>query len=311
MNWWLKMPYLSQLDAFLRASLMHSADAMRDAQMRFIRARQTEDGGFAGRQGPSDPYYTDFALRVTNLLDPGSDVAAKAATYLPTVDTPPGDLVAAFSLLNCRRMLDECGYCVEIDVEGIMATVETQRLGTGGWGRAGSDTVSAYSTFIGALCHQLTGVPVPNADAAADAIAALQTANGGFKEQPSDKTGQTNATAAAIALLRMTGRVSAPQQLAAREYLLRMQAGDGGLLAHEAVPHADLLSTFTGMLTLSTLGSVGGLDVQAAARFLRWVALPEGGFVGYIGDTQPDVEYTYYGLGCLALLSAYAGTKQQ
>jgi geranylgeranyl transferase type-2 subunit beta len=305
------MPYLSQLDAFLRASLMHSADSMRDAQMRFIRARQSEDGGFAGRQGASDPYYTDFALRVTSLLAPGSDVGVKAATYLPTVAAPPDDVVAAFSLLNCRRMLDECGCSVEIDVESTMRAVDMHRLEAGGWSRAGSDAVSAYCTFIGALCHQLTGTPVPEAAAAADAVAALQTTDGGFREQSSDSASQINATAAAIAFLRMTGRVTAEQQLRAREYLLRMQAGDGGMLAHEAVPHGDLLSTFTGMLTLTTLGSVAGLDVQAAARFLRWVALPEGGFVGYIGDTEPDVEYTYYGLGCLALLSAYAGTKQQ
>ncbi len=304
------MPYLRQLDTFLRASLMHSADTMRDAQMRFIRARQAEDGGFPGRQGPSDPYYTDFALRVINLFAPDSEVAAGAAEYLPRVAVPPDDLVAAFSLLNCRRMLEECGHSVDIDTASIMATVEAQRLETGGWGRAGSETVSAYCTFIGALCHQLAGVPVPNAAAAGDAVAALQTSDGGFREQPSDSASQTNATAAAIALLRMTGHVTAEQQLRAREYLLCMQAGDGGMLAHEAVPHGDLLSTFTGMLTLSTLGSVGGLDVQAAARFLRWVALPEGGFVGYIGDIEPDVEYTYYGLGCLALLSAYAGANQ-
>jgi geranylgeranyl transferase type-2 subunit beta len=53
--------------------------AVRDRHAQWLRQQQSADGGFAGREGESDPYYTAFALRglwVLGELDPGTGAAA-------------------------------------------------------------------------------------------------------------------------------------------------------------------------------------------------------------------------------------------
>ena len=55
--------YLQELTIRLASSLGHVADETRQRHTDWIWSCQQSDGGFPGREGGSDLYYTAFALR--------------------------------------------------------------------------------------------------------------------------------------------------------------------------------------------------------------------------------------------------------
>jgi geranylgeranyl transferase type-2 subunit beta len=283
--------YLELLDGLLRTGLEGLSPAFRQAQATYVVSQQRPDGGFPGRRGPSDLYYTDFALRLLALLDPDPVALAAAARYLAHIPAPT-DVVACFNLLNCRRLLVEYGHEVQLDLHAVLDVLR---------GRA---TRGAYHTFLAALCWEMLGQTAPQAEAAVEMIAGLQGAGGGFREQAGEGVEQTNATAAAVAYLLMRDALSEQRGRAATDFLATMQAADGGFLAHPAAPGGDLLSTFTALATLAGLDAIERVDLTAVARFLRQTAAPGGGFKAAPADTEADLEYTYYGVGCLALMQA-------
>jgi geranylgeranyl transferase type-2 subunit beta len=200
-------------------------------------------------------------------------------------------------------------------------------LPSGGFARFADDPrVSAYHTFLGALCFQMLGVEMPDVEDAVLAVQALRRPDGGYAESAGQSVSQTNATAAAIGFLTMHDGLPAAHRAPAARFLRQLQSADGGLKPHAAVLGGDLLSTFTGLWTLWGLNAIAGFrengdspdlpglafgldaqtaavpDVAALARFLRGAAHPDGGFLACDADQTPDVEYTYYGVGTLALL---------
>ena len=55
--------YLENLAVHMVAGLARLPDEFRGRHIGFLTARQNADGGFSGREGGSDLYYTGFALR--------------------------------------------------------------------------------------------------------------------------------------------------------------------------------------------------------------------------------------------------------
>ena len=294
--------YLELLDELLAAGAGFSRGFI-DAQVSFVEARQQADGGFAGRMGDSDPYYTDFALRILALLAPSSPAIARAGAYLAG-DHAPRDLVEAFSLLHGQRLLRTCGQEISLHGESLLALVQRQALPGGGFARTGGTALSAYATFLAALCRQMLEQPL--ASAGVEAVRALRQADGGFSESPGETAGQTNATAAAVATLLIRDALTEDDARAAIRFLTRMHAPNGGFRAHAGCAESDLLSTFTATMTLAGLGGLAETPPAAIARFLRALALPAGGFRAAHGDAEADVEYTYYGIGTLAMLRVHA-----
>ena len=76
-----------------------------DAQVRFVAGCQQPDGGFRGRQGGSDPYYTDFALRTLALLAPGHRAFDRAAHWPRPADS---------ARLQHRGMLQSAEYPADV-----------------------------------------------------------------------------------------------------------------------------------------------------------------------------------------------------
>ena len=62
------MTYLAELTTRLAAGIAELPEATRDRHAKYLLAAQRADGGFAGREGESDLYYTGFALRSLALL---------------------------------------------------------------------------------------------------------------------------------------------------------------------------------------------------------------------------------------------------
>ncbi|MEI7832081.1 MAG: prenyltransferase/squalene oxidase repeat-containing protein [bacterium] len=286
--------YLDGLDAILALGVTPLSHTVMQKHAQFVSRQQQEDGGFPGRLGASDTYYTDFALRTLKLCGDESSFQA-ARGYLQKVPSPV-DIVTTFSTLNCARILGD-------RVPDLHEVIEGQSLASGGYSRRGETQVSAYETFLALLCYEIMGEELPDKAGTASALRLLQCTDGGFADIPGGKLGQTNATAAAVATLLHCG--VADLGSASADFLVRMQAADGGLMAHAGVGEGDLLSTFTGLLTLFNLDAMGHLNLPALGKFVRILMQPEGGFRAAIRDGEADIEYTYYGLGTIAILRAY------
>ena len=299
--------YLDDLDRVLCGGVSTLSEALRWRQGRFVWALQREDGGFAGRLGASDLYYTDFALRVLTLAAPEPEPAAleRLAGFVHRTGAAPRGVVECFSLLNAARMLTGLGVDAGGGVrESALSALATHRLARGGFARPGGGEPSAYHTFLASLCYEMLEEDFPESGGAVEALAALKRPDGGYADLASGAAGQTNASAAAIAFLTMRGALNAPDRDAV-EFLLAMQAADGGFTACAGSPESDLLSTFTALVTLFALDGLQRVNLGAAVRFIGPLAGAEGGFRATPSDPETDLEYTFYGLGALGIIRVY------
>jgi len=276
----------------------------------FLLSAQRPDGGFAGREGGSDLYYTGFAVRALaisgRLHGPPAQHVAK---FLTASLNRPAAVVDLLSLIYAGRLVEEAAGC---DVFGTCQTtwpvevagmLESMRRDDGGYARTPEgEKSSTYHTFLVLLCYQLIGAPLPSSQPINAFIRSQAREDGGFVEIAPMRRSGTNPTAAAIASLRILGTLDQPtcQQTAA--FLADMQTDEGGLRANTRIPIADLLSTFTGLLTLCDLGHEHQIDAGAVRQFVESLQDPEGGFHGAAWDDGVDVEYTFYGLAAWSLL---------
>ncbi|MHB8972596.1 MAG: prenyltransferase/squalene oxidase repeat-containing protein [Pirellulaceae bacterium] len=306
--------YLLSLTMRLAAGLEFVPEDVRVRHTRFLLAAQQPDGGFTGRQGTSDLYYTSFALRGLAILgELYGDVAQRAAGFLRSRLAGRESLIDLMSLVFGAALLDAAaGINVLADADDRWKTALTEQLQAlrcpdGGFAKGpGGIASSTYHTFLALLCLQLIERPVADPENIVRFVLSQQSELGGFREIRVGKRAGTNPTAAAIGALRMLHAIDGCVVDATAEFLGEMQDDDGGLLANSRIPVADLLSTFTGILTLADLERLDVLDTAAALKFTQALDHPDGGFLAAIWDEVRDVEYTFYGLGSLALLTTTA-----
>src|SRR5687767_7966548 len=92
--------YLRTLTDRLSDGTLRQPGEFRRRHSRYLAGLQQPDGGFPGREGGSDLYYTGFALRGLAVLDGLSpEVAAQAAGFLKESLTRPASVVDFYSLL--------------------------------------------------------------------------------------------------------------------------------------------------------------------------------------------------------------------
>jgi geranylgeranyl transferase type-2 subunit beta len=294
--------------------------AVRDRGADFVRKSQRTDGGFAGREGGSDVYYTSFAIRTLALLgELEGPVAQKVARFLSSQlesELPLTDrlsLAFAASSLEAASGIDALAERRDAWVEQFAEELKSFRRDDGGYARTPDGHASStYHALLIAACLQLLGQPVPRPERLAAFALSQQRDDGGFVEVRAMRTSGTNPTAAAIALLRISEEASGAAYFdqadrdAAAQFLAARQTAEGGLAANTRIPFADLLSTFTGLVALSDLAggnAIGPIDADSARHFVTSLADAGGGFRAADWDDQTDVEYTFYGLGALALLA--------
>jgi len=297
----LDCPMLSALDGLHGLGILLVPEKFIEKHVEYVVCQQQADGGFPGRRGASDTYYTDFAARVLSLV-PSDTWAHRAAKYMEQLGDP-ADVIDCFNRLNIARLLGKRGLEAGVDLAGIRAALDRQRLPSGAFARKGSTHPSAYHTFLGLLCLQMLGEHAPDVTAA---IANLHRSDGGYGDMPADAAGQTSPTAAAVFIHFASSRIDSR----AMQFLTSMQAPDGGFRAHPDAPCGDLLSTFNVLTTLGMLFALDGIDLAAAARFLKSMAVRGGGFRSCAADSEPDIEYTYYGIGSVATLAVYAASRK-
>jgi geranylgeranyl transferase type-2 subunit beta len=310
---------LFQLAVQLAHGLGQLPPESRTRQAAYLRAAQNDNGGFPGRAGGSDLYYTGFGLRglaILNALSP--EVCEPAARFLRDSLTRQASVVDFFSLLYAAALVQTGGGPdVFADTpagwdDRVAAELETFRTPDGGYGKAvGARSGSTYHTFLVGLCYQLLGRAMPRAAEAVSFVYSRRRDDGGFVEIAPMRRSGTNPTAAAVGVLQMveggeenSSALTAEVRQGVVQFLAAMPSPEGGFRANGRAPLADLLSTFTGLWTLRQLRALDRVDTAAALGYVKQLELAGGGFRGGLWDEQTDVEYTFYGLGCLGVLTA-------
>jgi geranylgeranyl transferase type-2 subunit beta len=311
-------PYLLRLTLRLADGISRLPAEIRDRHASYLRSAQNPDGGFSGRAGGSDLYYTGFALRGLAVLDALTPVIAeRAAEFLRGCLTQQTSVIDFFSLLYSCVLVQLAGGPDALAgsppnwPERVAETLESFRTSDGGYAKTiGGASGSTYHTFLVALCYQLLGQPLPRLTDVVRFIADRRREDGGYVEMAPMRRGGTNPTAAAIGLLQMAAEEMPSALEEVREGVIAFLAGmaspEGGLRANGRAPLADLLSTFTAAWTLEQLGGLHRLEAKQIRRYAESLQRPEGGFHGGLWDEGHDVEYTFYGLGVLALLTGHS-----
>ena len=311
--------YLQNLTVRLATGVGNLSAEVRQKHVDYFLRWQREDGGFAGRMGGSDLYYTSFGLRGLSILgelygEPGE----KAAGFLRKQLAGHQTIVDFFSLFYAANLLN---VSAGIDVfaesdpawrDKVADFLATLKRDDGGYAKAPEGHAgSTYHTFLVVLVLELLEKEIPNPQSIATFLQSRQDPEGGWREIRASKRAGTNPSAAAIAttmILAQHDRSIKGMDHDLREltldYLCEMQTDEGGLRANTRIPIADLLSSFTGGLTLRDMNSFDELDVDLFRKFVDSLQLSDGGFQAAAWDDAHDVEYSFYGLGCLALLNS-------
>jgi prenyltransferase beta subunit len=269
----------------------------------FVCSQLQPDGGFAGRSGSSDLYYTVFALQALVALQaevPAPDVRRFLIQY---GSGGALDFVHLACLARCwamspARALDGAA------IAALLSRLEEHRSAEGGYhSRRSAPHGTAYDAFLALGAYQDLGRPVPDPEALVRSVAALRAADGGYSNQRDGRAGATPATAAAVMVLRQFDASIADGTTA---WLLARCHPEGGFLAAPGAPMPDLLSTATALHALTALHAPLTPIAERCLDFVDTLWVNRGAFYGTWADEQPDCEYTYYGLLALGHLSLAA-----
>jgi geranylgeranyl transferase type-2 subunit beta len=309
------LSYLQDLTLRLAEGAGRLGETTRRRHAEFLRAKQNADGGFGGREGGSDLYYTSFALRSLAILgELHGDRADRAAGFVRQRLGGQAAIIDFLSLLYSAMLLESAAG---IDVfaaapadwrSRVAAELERFRRDDGGYAMSHEGySSSTYYTVLVLLCQQVIGASPVEPERIVRFVATRRREDGGFVELGPMRKSGTNPTAAAIGTLKILGAIDEETRQAAIDYLAERQTDEGGLAANTRIPFADVLSSFTGTLTLLDLGGLEEIDATAVRRFVQSLESDAGGFMAHALDEVTDVEYTFYGLGTLALLAAASG----
>jgi geranylgeranyl transferase type-2 subunit beta len=305
-------PYLQRLTSRLVDGLDRLPEEWRQRHIDWLRSLQNPDGGFSGREGGSDLYYTGFALRSLAVLQGlNPELCTRTANFLRQKMGEPASVIDFFSLLvSCFLVPIGGGPDVLADVpadwpERTADMLESFRTSDGGYAKAqGAASGSTYHSFLVMLALELVGKQAPRVEDLVKFVKSRRRDDGGYVEIAPMRRSGTNPTAAGIGILQMTNALDAEAREAVIEFLVQLPSEfEGGIRANDRIPAADLLSTFTGSWSMAQLDALDRLDVTALREYAESCEVPTGGFRGGLWDDGIDVEYTFYGLGVLGLLA--------
>ncbi len=270
----------------------------------FVRRQRNPDGGFRGRDGTSDLYYTAFGLEALLATQTKEELSA-TGNYLRQFAAPEQlDFVHLCCLARCQASLANLDASQPFAGERrdvIGARLAAYRSADGGFHPTpGAPRGTAYAAFLGlgALqdCQQALAAP----ERLVQSLGGLKAPDGAYANESCIPVGSTNATAAAVAVLR---NLRAPVAPAVGDWLLARCHPGGGFLAVPNAPIPDLLSTATALHALAGLQCDFVHLKEPCLDFIDTLWVNEGGFHGHWDDHHLDCEYTFYGLLALGHLS--------
>ena len=295
-----------ELEAHLIGDLSGFPAGLKSRISGYVLLKQNRDGGFSGRLGNSDIYYTAFALRSARLLGlKNTAFWKKAGNFVSGIRAEELDLAGLVSFLQAADILEKSGGLPPVNAYSAASLKIIERYAgkAGGFRKSPLDSaLSLYNSFLALLALSKLKQGYPEPKKAAVKILKRQARDGGFSELGFRASGRTNPSAAAVMTLFALGRLPAAAERKAAAFFSGMQTATGGFLAHEKAPVPDLLSTYTSLLTLKALGRLKEVDAKQALSFVTSLLAFKGGFKAVEIDNDTDLEYTYYGLGCLGIL---------
>ena len=306
--------FLLRLTKRLASGLQRLDPGRAARHVNFILRFQQADGGFAGREGGSDLYYTSFAVRTLALLDAlDHSRCQNIATYLKSAAAAKReysliDLVSwLYSVMTVQLIGNLAPFSGDTEsfADEVTASLEAFRRPDGGYAKTNEGGAgSTYHTFLAALCYELLGRSAPDVAGIERFVLSRRRDDGGFVEIGQMRRSGANPTAAAAALLKQFGSMDDQTKGGIETFLSKVRGDEGGFRANTQIPFCDLLSTFTALLTANELGFAKRIDSESCLRYVNQLECSEGGFRGAAWDGGADPEYTFYGLGALALLQA-------
>jgi geranylgeranyl transferase type-2 subunit beta len=311
------LSYLTDLTLRLAAGASLIEPEVRRCHCDWLIRQQRDDGGFAGREGQSDPYYTTFGLRGLLIVDGITDaVAQRAATFFRAQFSNDLGVVDLVSLVMGAAIVEMThGHEVLASIPGarqrVIDSLEALRGSDGGYNKVpGGKASSTYQTFLNLLCFELLDHRPADTDGIVRFLNSQRVTDGGFREIRVAKRAGVNPTAAGIGALKTLGHLVPEKEEATIDFLADMRTDEGGLSANDRISLADLLSSCTGMVTMCDLEATGELHLHGLRQYAQSMqrtdnGKPTGGFHGFAFDQEVDVEYTFYGLALLALCQAY------
>ncbi len=261
----------------------------------FFHQRLCSDGGFAGRAGESDLYYTVFGLSGHKALDGRFDPVRFRSFLTSTIPETLPDLVHLAAYIRCLALVD----LNEKDLK-LHELLSKFRTPDGGFGNfVDSKESNIYSCFLALQAFQDLGRDVPGKKSFIQCVTSLRLKNGGFANSRSSKTASTPATAAAIVIGCCLDIATIDQTI---KWLLGQHDGTG-FVAGRGVCGPDLLSTAVALHSLALSGTDLTSLREPTLDFIDSLWSSRGGFFGNWFDNVLDCEYTFYGLLALGSLA--------
>jgi len=297
--------YLAKLTFRFLSAVSRLDDSRRKALRTFFLAAQSENGGFTGRQGEGDLYYTGFALRGLFLLGALDDpeLLRRVSGFLDDQAPRPLSAVESASFVFCSPLVNGMlgRETSQEQKERILYRWKHFRCADGCYATSEKTAYSStYQTFLAATVFEQLGAEEEKNAIPVEPILDRQRSDGGFVELAPLRRSGTNPTAAAAAFLAMRAAESRNRN-GMIDFLLARQTSEGGFTANTQIPVPDLLSSFTAVVALFDLQAEERYDRSALRQFVLDSRSPDGGYFGAPWDRQSDVEYGFYGLALEAL----------
>ena len=267
----------------------------------FLRAHLDATGAGLDRVGRPDLYYTMFVLAGLEGLQAEWPKACVENYLLGFNDGADLDFIHLGALARCWAAIG-CEKMPAGLAENLLARIERHRSADGGYdNEVGARFGSAYGCFVAFGAAQDLRGALPDPLRMVQCLKLLETRDGAWANAHHLPVGSTNATAAAIILLR---QLDLPINPAVADWLIARAHPDGGFRAAPSAPLPDLLSTAT---TLHAFAAMQ-IDLPEMVRercldFVDTLWSATGGFHGHWADDDLDAEYTFYGLLALGHLS--------
>lgn len=257
-----------------------------------ISESQNADGGFPGRDGKSDVYYTCFALACLHAVNAEFD-RDRLRRFLDRFDDGEMfDFIHLTALAQCRAILSLNPFG---KFKGrIHHRLETYRCKDCGFHTSAERTSgSPYGAFLYMLTVGAMLRPLRNVQSIVRTVESCRVPGGGFANDLGADCASVPATAAAIAVSAAAGKkIRVDEDIG---FLMRC-FDNGGFRENPESPCADLLSMAVALFALNIAG-VSMQDYRSLSLdFLESCWNEKGGFHAHVYDSVTDSEYAFYGL---------------
>ena len=181
-------PYLVRLANRLATGIAPMAAERQTRHRAFVLKQQQHDGGFGGREGDSDLYYTSFAVRCLAMLGGMSrDECDSVARFLREFDWQTLGTVDLMNWLYSALAIQVFGGTDLLAdappdwADRIAAKLESVRTKDGGYAKSTEGAAgSTYHSFLVTLTYELLGQTPPRQNALIQFLYDRQRDDGGF-----------------------------------------------------------------------------------------------------------------------------------